>query len=232
MPTRGRDKASHSPAPHAVEKHSNDSVATSVMNMDDGTSEHADVSASPLILWRWSDALKTEIASLLGDDPDDLQEVFDEIEGCISLYLFNRRATALLPTRSECRADLQELRKAISIITIRSSGVDQAFSGLAEYQALVDAASRLGLLVNEMLAEPMKKGRTTDDRSWLISRLAGIFEDFTYTKAAVSWSNELGQYVGQFFEFVWRLQIPGLTDDAIGKAIQKALSEQRRGKDE
>jgi hypothetical protein len=171
--------------------------------------------------------LRQQIADLIGREVGEIATELDEIEGCVRLYEFNKGELDSMPKRSERAAELRQLQAALASVLTRSDTVDRVMGGTDEYETLLDVARRVKLLVDEAIRggdENPRRGPDPDDRGWLITRLANIFEVVAQEKATVTTDPVTNEISGRFFVFV-RLAIPRVlfADVTLGDQIKKHL---------
>ncbi len=174
---------------------------------------------------------QAKVASILGCDDDDLDGVIVEIDSIIKLYRFNKAEIAAMPTRGKRRKELMQFNKALDVVLKRMPTPESVFAGTEEYDVLLRMSDIVQKFMQPILAEKSAHGPDPDDRCWLIGKLAEIFCNMTGEQITITYSDEAG-YCGRFYEFVWTvLSAADFSDDALGKAIQRWLVEQRRAKD-
>ncbi|SDH82471.1 hypothetical protein [Paraburkholderia phenazinium] len=171
--------------------------------------------------------MRQEIADLLGRDVNEISAELDEIDACVRLYDFNKGEIDAIPKRSVRAAELRRFKRALATVLLREDTVERLLSGVAEYAVLLDAAQKVASLVDETIAqgdESRRRGPDPDDRGWLITKLAEIFEVVAQEKATVTTDPVTNEISGHFFEFA-RLAIPRalFADVTLGDQIKRHL---------
>jgi len=171
--------------------------------------------------------VRQRIADVVDQSADDISVELDQIDACVRLYELNKGEIGSMPKRSERAAELRQFQAALASVLTGSDTVDRVLGGTEEYEILLDVAKRAKSFIDEAIRrgdENPKRGPDPDDRGWLITRLAEIFEVLAHEKATVTTDPVTNEISGRFFAFV-RLGIPRVlfADVTLGDQVKKHL---------
>jgi hypothetical protein len=177
------------------------------------------------------DVSRQLIADLVGRGVGEIATELDEIEACVGLYEFNKGEIDSMPKRSKRAAELRQFQAALEVLLSRKDTVERVLGSVADYVTLLDVVQRLKPFVDQVIQQGdanSTRGPDPDDRQWLITTLAEIFEHLAEEKATVTTDPVTNEISGRFFAFV-RLAIPRVlfADVTLGDQVKRHLRSAR-----
>jgi len=155
----------------------------------------------------------------------------DGIQDLIAIFRASANALKRLPRASERKQELERFNRALKAILAKNRTAELMFKDVEPYETLLTSAKLLADITDKSLATKLPKGLEPDNRKWLFTQLASIFENRSGKRASIYWSEDGDCFKGEFFEFVlkhFRPIAPFQNKNALGGAIRDTLKDRKK----